>query len=149
MRLELPADKKLIHSTTIAIRWGDMDAYGHVNNTVYFRYMESARIELLEQLGYGLPGHGSPEGTPVIANAFCNFLRQLDYPGEVLVRTYVGAVGRSSFDTYHEMLRVGGDGTVCASGGATVVWVDLAAQRSVPLPDALRARLAGHAPDGA
>ena len=38
MRLELPADKKLIHSTTIAIRWGDMDAYGHVNNTVYFRF---------------------------------------------------------------------------------------------------------------
>ncbi len=141
MRLELPADKKLIHSTKIAIRWGDMDAYGHVNNTVYFRYMETARIELVEQLGYGLSEKSSADGTPVIANAFCNFLRQLDYPGEVLVRSYVGAVGRSSFDTYHEMLRAGDDKTVCASGGATVVWADLAAQRSVPLPDALRARL--------
>lgn len=140
MRLELPADKKLIHSTTIAIRWGDMDAYGHVNNTVYFRYMESARIELLEQLGYGLPGHGSADGTPVVANVFCNFLRQLDYPGDVLVRTYVGAIGRSSFDTYHELLRVG-DETIHANGGATVVWADLGAQRSVPLPEALKERL--------
>lgn len=144
MRLELPADKKLIHSTTIAIRWGDMDAYGHVNNTVYFRYMETARIELLEHLGCGLSGQGGSGGNPVVANAFCNFLRQLDYPGEVLVRTYVGAVGRSSIDTYHEMLRAGGDETVHANGGATIVWADLAAQRSMPLPDALRARLGNH-----
>jgi acyl-CoA thioester hydrolase len=143
MRLELPADKKLIHSTTIAIRWGDMDAYGHVNNTVYFRYMESARIELLEQLGYGLPGKSSADGTPVVANVFCNFLRQLDYPGEVRVRSYVGAVGRSSFDTYHEMLRVGDDEAVHANGGATVVWADLGAQRSMPLPAALKERLGG------
>jgi acyl-CoA thioester hydrolase len=141
MRLELPADKTLIHSTTIAIRWGDMDAYGHVNNTVYFRYMESARVELLEYLGCGLSGKGDAGGNPVIANAFCNFLRQLDYPGDVLVRTYVGTVGRSTIDTYHEMLRVGDDETVYANGGATIVWADLAAQRSVPLPDALRARL--------
>ena len=140
MRLELPADKKLIHSTTIAIRWGDMDAYGHVNNAVYFRYMESARIALLEHLGCGLSGHG---GTAVVANAFCNFLRQLDYPGDVLVRTYVGAVGRSSFDTYHEMLRAG-DETVHANGGATVVWADLGAQRAVPLPAGLRERLGSH-----
>jgi acyl-CoA thioester hydrolase len=44
MKLELPA-KKFVHAMTIPIRWGDMDAMGHVNNTVYFRYLESARIE--------------------------------------------------------------------------------------------------------
>ena len=41
--------KKLIHVTRMPIRWGDMDAYGHVNNTVYFRYMEQARVEWLEE----------------------------------------------------------------------------------------------------
>jgi acyl-CoA thioester hydrolase len=46
--------KKLVHVTHIPIRWGDMDAYGHVNNTVYFRYMEQARVEWLESdLGPG------------------------------------------------------------------------------------------------
>lgn len=42
MRIDLPTDKRLVHTMTIPIRWGDMDAMGHVNNTVYFRYMESA-----------------------------------------------------------------------------------------------------------
>ena len=46
-------EKKLIHTTKMPIRWGDMDAYGHVNNTVYFRYMEQVRCELLRQIGYG------------------------------------------------------------------------------------------------
>ena len=44
MKLELPADKKQVFSMTLPIRWGDMDAMGHVNNTVYFRYLEIVRI---------------------------------------------------------------------------------------------------------
>ena len=44
--------RKLVQTCLIPIRWGDMDAYGHVNNTVYFRYMEQARVEYLEQLGF-------------------------------------------------------------------------------------------------
>jgi acyl-CoA thioester hydrolase len=51
MKLELPSDnKKLVHAMTIPIRWGDMDAMGHVNNTVYFRYLESARIDWLRSI---------------------------------------------------------------------------------------------------
>ena len=51
MKLELPEHKKWVHELVIPIRWGDMDAMGHVNNTVYFRYFESARIEYLRSLG--------------------------------------------------------------------------------------------------
>ncbi|NCV77840.1 MAG: acyl-CoA thioesterase, partial [Burkholderiaceae bacterium] len=40
MRIEIPADKTFVHETIIPLRWGDMDAFGHVNNTLYFRYME-------------------------------------------------------------------------------------------------------------
>jgi acyl-CoA thioester hydrolase len=140
MRLEIPTDKRLVHTMTIPIRWGDMDAMGHVNNTIYFRYMESARLQWMGE--WGLPAN--PRGTgPVIANAFCNFLRQLEYPGEVVVRSFVGAVGQRSFDMYHEMSRADDVQTVYANGGATVVWVDFPAQRSVPLPETLRQRLCG------
>jgi acyl-CoA thioester hydrolase len=140
MRLDLPADKKLLHAMTVPMRWGDMDAMGHINNTLYFRYMEVARLQWMFESG--VPAN--PQGVgPVIANAFCNFIRQFEFPGEVLVRTYVGAVGRSSFDTYHEMSRTDDPDTVCANGGATVVWVDFPAQRSAPLPDHLRALLVG------
>lgn len=60
----------------------------------------------------------------------------------MIVRSYVGAIGQRSFDMFHELLRTDGGDTVYANGGATVVWVDFPAQRSVPLPDALRQRLA-------
>ena len=133
--------KKLVHTLRQAIRWGDMDALGHVNNTVYFRYMESGRIAFLEQAAGAFDPHG--EG-PVIVTAYCTFLKQLTYPGEVEVRTFVGPPGRSSFEVTHEIRLVGPDGQagdVHAEGGGKVVWIDFAGGKSVPLPDGLRALL--------
>ena len=48
----METQRKLVHTGLIPIRWGDMDAYGHVNNTVFFRFMEQCRVEYLEKLGY-------------------------------------------------------------------------------------------------
>jgi len=135
MKLELPSDIRLVHEIVVPIRWGDMDAMGHVNNTIYFRYMEIARLDWF--FGLGLPADPQGEG-PVIVNAFCNFMRQFEFPGDVLVRTFVGTMGKSSFDTFHEMLRTDDAGTVYANGGATVVWVDFPQQKSVPMPDSTR-----------
>lgn len=138
MRFDLPEHKKLTHQTVIPIRWGDMDAMGHVNNTIYFRYMEIVRIEWLHALG----GAPDPKGTgPVIVNAFCNFLKQLEYPGEILAKHYVARPGRSSFETYITLERLDDPGVIYASGGAKTVWVDFPAGKSVPLPDWLRAKL--------
>jgi acyl-CoA thioester hydrolase len=139
MKLDVPAQKKLIHTLTVPIRWGDMDAMGHVNNTLYFRYMEIARLQWMFDIG--VPANPNGEG-PVIVNAFCNFIRQLEFPGEVIVRTYTGAVGRTSFDTFHEMCRTDDPDTVYANGGATVVWVDFPSQKSSPVPEALRQQIA-------
>jgi acyl-CoA thioester hydrolase len=123
------------------IRWGDMDMMGHVNNTVYFRYIETARIAWLEEI----EGAPDPAGTgPVIVNAHCSFLKQLKYPGDIEVSTYVGPPGRSSFEMTHEIRLVGPDGqpgAVHAEGGAKIVWVDLQAEKSVPLPDVVRSLL--------
>ena len=102
MRIDIPERKKLTYEMVIPIRWGDMDAMGHVNNTLYFRYLETIRIEWLHSLGTTL----KPEGEGfVIVNAFCNFIRQLEYPGDVRARHYVGSVGRSSFDTFVTLAR--------------------------------------------
>ncbi|MFX6040348.1 acyl-CoA thioesterase, partial [Acinetobacter baumannii] len=65
------------------IRWGDMDAFGPVNNTLYFRFMEQCRIEWLEEV-FG-PTIAGEEG-PVIVNAHCNFRRQMKYPASILVQ---------------------------------------------------------------
>lgn len=131
MRFELPDEKKLVHETRIPIRWGDMDAMGHVNNTIYFRYLEIVRVEWLGSLGAA----PNPAGQgPVIVNAFCNFHQQLEYPGEVLAKHYVSNPGRSSFDTWITLERSDQPGVIYAAGGATTVWMDFPAQKSAPLP---------------
>jgi acyl-CoA thioester hydrolase len=137
MRFTLPEQKVFTHETVIPIRWGDMDAMGHVNNTVYFRYLEIARLEWLYAIGG--PAHPSHGTGPVIVNAFCNFVRQLEFPGDVLARHYIANPGHTSFDTYVVIERTDQPGVVYAEGGAKTVWTDYAAQKAVPLPDAVRA----------
>lgn len=140
MKLTVPGEKRLLHTMTVPIRWGDMDGMGHVNNTVYLRYMETARIKMMEDQGFATDRQGVGF---VIANIFCNFIQQLEYPGDVLMRTFVGAIGNSSFDLYHEMLRTDGGDKVYANGGETMVWVDFPRQKSLPLPQELRDWLTG------
>lgn len=132
------APRKHVHTALVPIRWGDMDAYNHVNNTVYFRYMEQARVEYLETLGYTI----APQGTaPVIVHTGCTFLAPLTYPGIVEVHMFLAAPGRSSVSSTYEIRRQG-DSTLYASGDAKIVWIDVANGSSVPIPDVVRAQLA-------
>jgi acyl-CoA thioester hydrolase len=136
LRFHLPEKKKLTNEMVIPIRWGDMDAMGHVNNTIYFRYFETVRIAWFDSIGC----QPDPKGEgPVIVNAFCNFIRQLEFPGDILARHYVTNPGRSSFDTYITLERVDSPGTIYAEGGSKTVWTDFKKQKSAPLPDWLRA----------
>jgi acyl-CoA thioester hydrolase len=130
--------RKLVHSMRMPIRWGDMDAMGHVNNASYFRYLEIIRIDWMSSIG--CPPDPDAEG-PVIVNAFCNFYKQLEYPGDVLMKMYTSDPGGSSFESWCTMERPDKPGTIYAAGGATTVWVDFRAQKSRPLPDWLRAQV--------
>ncbi len=132
----MDSPRKLIHTSLIPIRWGDMDAMGHVNNTVYFRYMEQTRIEWFEALGFGVGALESE--APVIINASCTFLVPLTYPGTVECRMLAGHPGRSSVPTYHEF-RIAGEDTLYAEGAAKIVWMNPTTGKSVVLPEALRA----------
>jgi acyl-CoA thioester hydrolase len=128
--------RKLVHVERIRIRWGDMDAMGHVNNTVYFRYMEQARIGWFEKL--------VPEGAAwksqgiVIVNTSCTFKRPVNYPGTVEVKVFVGAPGASSVPTFYELSL---DEELYAEGAATVVFIDMQKQKPVRIPQAIRERL--------
>ena len=135
MRLELPEKKKLVHQMTIPIRWGDMDAMNHLNNTTYFRYLEICRIDWMTSMGCGPDASG--DGI-VIVNAFCNFYKQLEYPGDVLMKMYVSDPGRSTFESWGTMERADQPGVINAAGGATTMWVDFPNQKSKTMPDWLR-----------
>ena len=135
MRIEIPEKKKLVFETRFPIRWGDMDVMGHVNNAMYFRYIESARIDWMSSIG--CPPNPRSEG-PVIVNAFCNFYKQFEYPGEVLLKLHVSDPGRTTFETWATMEKPEQPGVVCAAGGGTVIWVDSQEQKAKDLPDWLR-----------
>lgn len=139
MRFELPAQRKRVHELVMPIRWGDMDAMGHVNNTLYFRYLEVARLDWMYKVGAGAGSNG--QGL-LIVNAFCNFVRQLTFPGDIRVTMDVADPGRSSFDTYYTIVRVDEPGVVYAEGGARAVWTDYGAKKSVAMPDWIRKLLA-------
>lgn len=135
MRLELPENKKLLFTTSWTVRWGDMDAMGHVNNVMYFKYMEHCRVDWLAQAQLM---HPAPGVEPVVVNAFCNYHAQLVYPDEVVFNLYASNPGRSSVETWVTMARVQAPEVICASGGATIVWVDMARQKAVALPEGIR-----------
>ena len=135
MKLELPATKKRVHTLSIPIRWGDMDAMGHLNNGSYFRYMETARIDWMRSIGF--EPHPSGEGM-VIVNAFCNFYRQLEYPGDVLLKMYASDPARTTFETWATMARADAPEVICPAGGATTIWVDFPKQKAMALPEWLR-----------
>jgi acyl-CoA thioester hydrolase len=131
-----PAGFHRVIELSMPLRWGDMDAFGHVNNTVYFRFMEEVRISWFRELavaGANIEGQG-----PAIVNASMEFLKQLHYPGDVIGSMFVGPPGRSSFDTRFELFRADDPATLYAKGAAKCVWVDYAAGKSVPIPDLLR-----------
>lgn len=138
MKIELPENKKLVYEMSIPIRWGDMDAMNHVNNTTYFRYLETVRIDWMRSIGC----QPDPKGEgPVIVNAFCNFYKQLEYPGDVLVKMYVSDPARSTFESWGTMSRTDDPDVIYAAGGATTIWVNFPAQKSAPLPDWMRRHL--------
>jgi acyl-CoA thioester hydrolase len=113
-----------------------MDAMGHVNNTVYFRYMEQARISWFDAL---VPEDEAWKSTGiVIANASCNFKRPINYPGTVEVRLSVGSPGGSSVPTFYELLV---DEEIHADGEATVVFIDMEKQKPIRIPQNIREAL--------
>jgi acyl-CoA thioester hydrolase len=112
-----------------------MDAFGHVNNVWYFRYMEQARIEWLVARAPRWADKDAEEG-PVIVNASCDFLIPLVYPADVEVRMFLGEPGRSSIDTWYE---IWSDGRLFAQGASRMVWIKRSTGRSTPLPQAITA----------
>jgi acyl-CoA thioester hydrolase len=129
-------EKKLVHVERIPIRWGDMDAMGHVNNTVYFRYMEQARIGWFDAL---VPAAEAWQDTGiVIASASCNFKRALNYPGTVEVKLSIDPPGGSSVSTFYELKM---DETLYADGAAVVVFIDMKSQKPIRIPERIRSLL--------
>ena len=113
---------------------------GHVNNTVYFRFMEEARVSWYDQLSVNdRGGLLPPECGPVVIHVACTFKRAVVYPGSIQVRLFITEVGRASLTMRYEMRPSYAPDVVCAEGTSKGCWIDMKLERSIPLPAVVRA----------
>jgi acyl-CoA thioester hydrolase len=118
------------------VQWGDEDSFGHVNNTVYIRWFESARIEYLQRTG--LTGmHQRQRVGPILASVTCHFRRPAEFPDWVQIGARVTRFGRTSFTMAHCIVSEA-QGAVVAEGDSVIVVFDYNAGRPHPIPDELR-----------
>ena len=129
----------LLSRMRFPIRWGDMDAMAHVNNTVYLRYFEESRVSWAEKIGMPLRSDGVGM---ILAKASVTFKKPVTYPANVTVDLLAGNIGRSSF-TLLNTLTVDGNADPSATGECVTVWYDYVNLKSVPLPALLRVILEG------
>lgn len=129
------------HGVEIEIRFGDLDAMGHVNNAKYLTYMETARVHYFRQLGLW----NGPSGTvgPIMAKATVEYRLPLDLSDSAArVYTRCCRLGHKSFDVEHLIVRErDGAAAVAASGVIVLVAFDYQAGLSVPIPDDWRGRI--------
>jgi acyl-CoA thioester hydrolase len=128
-----PENAVKVIESRVQMRWGDMDAMGHINNTVYFRFLEQVRCDWLENVGFGVSIQTN--SSPVLINTGCTFLLPMHAPGTVITM-YVCPPGRSSLQTFYE-IRQENDERLFATASAKLVWIDLETEKSTPIPQAL------------
>ncbi|HEX7804017.1 MAG TPA: thioesterase family protein [Pseudoxanthomonas sp.] len=122
----------------ISVRWGDMDAFNHVNNAQYLRYLEEARVQWLASIpGMSLSGRI----TPVLVASNVNYRRAIEWPNEIAVELFIEKMGNSSVTMGHRMLSAADSTVLYSDGNVVMVWIDTQTGKSVPVPEPIKAAL--------
>lgn len=122
----------------ITVRWGDMDAMGHVNNAKYFTYFESARIAYFHAVD--LYSAGDESHGPTLAHTECDFRQQVHFPAELIAHGRAVSISNRSIRFEH-IITQEPEGNTVAQGVAIVVWIDYATGKAIPIPQDLRTRI--------
>ena len=117
----------------LRVRWGDMDAFQHVNNTVFFKWFEDARIAYFEASGV-LGYRASTRVGPILAASSCRFRRPVTWPDHVRVGARVEDVQEDRFTMGYCAVSEA-TGEVVATGDGLVVCYDYDGEHKAPLPE--------------
>jgi acyl-CoA thioester hydrolase len=129
------------HRTTLQVRFRDIDAFGHVNNAVFFSYVEFARIRyLLDVLQPERPFDQLPL---ILARVELDFRSPITFGEEVVVETRLERIGRTSFDMVHRMT-AGPEGRLVGDVQTVLVTYDYESSRPIPVSDEWRRRFGVH-----
>lgn len=122
-------------SARIATRWRDLDVFNHVNNSNFLTYLEETRILWFQSLALDWV---TADFAPLLASVHMDYRQPIPYPGDVQVQLYITRTGSSSMTIGHRITDADG-GVLYADGYVVMVWIDLATQRPMPLPEHIRA----------
>ncbi|MDQ3289223.1 MAG: acyl-CoA thioesterase [Pseudomonadota bacterium] len=119
----------------LAVRWRDLDAFNHVNNSKYLSYLEEARLHWMTALpGKGLEG----DVAPVVAAATLNYRRPVAWPAQLVVELFVERLGNTSVTIGHRILDADDTSVLYCDGHTVLVWIGRDTGRAAPLPDGVR-----------
>ena len=132
--MTLESEFPVVFETPVA--WGEMDSMGHVNNILYFRYFESARLAYFERVGFLDEMKRSGVG-PILATTQCRFRKPLTYPDRVRVGATVKNLQEDRFTMLYCIESVALK-TIAADGEGLIVAFDYNEKRKTALPDSVR-----------
>ena len=121
---------------TLPVQWGDQDAFGHVNNTVYFRWFESARIAYFARIGLSHALNADPIA-PILASISCDYRRPITFPDTVQIGCRASRIGRTSIGLDQTIVSQQ-QAAIAAEGRSTIVVFDYRANKSHPVPLTVR-----------
>ncbi|OAN11040.1 thioesterase [Photobacterium jeanii] len=125
--------------TEIPVAWGEMDALNHVNNVVYFRYFETARIDYFQQLALMAQIQQSGIG-PVVSETQCKYKRPVTFPDTLSVGSRICELGDDRF-TMEYIIYSQRQGKITTEGSAKVVMVDFNKQQKASIPATIRQKI--------
>lgn len=120
----------------IPVQWGDMDAYGHVNNTVFFRYFESARVDYLVRCGF-VDAYDTDKIGAILHSTSCRFRKPLFYPDSALVGARASEVQEDRFTLEYKLVSVA-QNALAAEGTSIVVSLNYVTREIVSIPGRVR-----------
>lgn len=120
----------------LPIQWGDMDAFLHVNNVMYFRYFETARIKHFDQLSIMQEMKTSGLG-PILASTDCRFKAPLSHPDNIRIGSRISLLGEDRFTMQYAVMSEK-TGRIVAEGEGEIVYFDYNKQAKCRIPEAIR-----------
>lgn len=133
----------------VPVAWGEMDAFGHVNNVAYYRYMESSRVAFCSAVGWMPTGSQGQSGVwPILHSAQIRFRSPVVYPDTLKIIAHPREVLEDRFTLAHELYSEK-QARLVAQGSGIIVSFDFSANAKAPLPSSVRERVlkfAQHAP---
>ena len=126
----------LVYTQELFLRFRDLDAFGHVNNSVFFTYFEQTRLGWWDK---AIALDITREATiPVLISASCTYLKPIFYPENIAIELYTKPPGNSSYELFYQVHSQKKSEVIYAEGLTKTVWIDRKTGKPVPLPDYVR-----------